>query len=273
MATSMNNSPLPSISILTVARNAENTLARTIQSVLDQHYPKLQYILLDGESSDATPDVIRSFADRLDIWEKIPARGVAQAFNHGLKLCQGDLVGILNADDWFEPDTLMRVAAQADKGNILYGDAAFHDSQGNFRYRFHADHSRLERASSLNHAAVFTRREVFERFGGFDETCSLAMDYAFFLHCMRQGVPFHRIGHVLAHVSLGGISDKHWFRAYREVFRVKRRYRSWPGPLWELMIAAARRIGFGVGYTLGLKRLLALVPSQVDLAGTDDTQR
>ena len=92
---------LPLISIITVSHNAADFIEQTIASVLSQTYPFIEYIVIDGASSDGTVDIIRRYESRLAYWHSKPDRGIAQAFNLGLEQAGGDWIVYLNADDFF----------------------------------------------------------------------------------------------------------------------------------------------------------------------------
>ena len=101
--------PLPSISLVTVNRDYAQYLAATLDSVLDQQYPFLEYIVLDGGSTDGSVDLIRARADRLAHWSSGPDAGQVHALNAGLRRCTGDIVGWLNSDDLHLPHTLATI--------------------------------------------------------------------------------------------------------------------------------------------------------------------
>lgn len=101
---------LPKISVITVVLNGKNFLERAIQSVLQQNYPNLEYIIIDGGSSDGTVDIIKKYSAHISYWQSEPDGGAAFAQNIGLQHASGDLIGFLFADDWYEADTLPAIA-------------------------------------------------------------------------------------------------------------------------------------------------------------------
>lgn len=104
----MTNKNLPLISVITPVRNSAKTLEKTIQSLIDQNYPNLEYIVMDGESSDGTLDIIRRYEKHIDHWDSQKDTGPGGATKRGLKKAKGKLVAFLNADDFYEPDTLLK---------------------------------------------------------------------------------------------------------------------------------------------------------------------
>jgi glycosyltransferase involved in cell wall biosynthesis len=100
---------LPKITVITPVLNGAKTLEKAIQSLLDQNYPNLEYIVLDAASADGTVDIIRKYEQYITFWRSYPDGGPAPAHNEGLRRATGDIIAFLNADDWYEPGVLQRV--------------------------------------------------------------------------------------------------------------------------------------------------------------------
>ena len=96
----------PLVSIITVVLNGESHLEHTINSVLCQTYENLEYIIIDGGSSDGTQDIIRKYQDKIDYWISESDDGIYDAMNKGILQAKGELIGILNSDDWYELETV-----------------------------------------------------------------------------------------------------------------------------------------------------------------------
>ena len=116
---------LPVISIITIVFNGEKYLDQTIRSVLDQNYPSVQYIIIDGGSTDNSINIIKKYEKDLYFWISEKDNGISDAFNKGIARATGDIIGIINADDWYEPKTFERVAQQMDDADICFGDVQF----------------------------------------------------------------------------------------------------------------------------------------------------
>ena len=99
----------PTFSIITITYNAERWLERTILSVLSQSYPNIEYILIDGASKDKTVEIIKQYESGIASWISEPDKGLYDAMNKGIKLCSGDIVGLINSDDWYEKDIFKEV--------------------------------------------------------------------------------------------------------------------------------------------------------------------
>lgn len=211
-------------SILTVVKNDVQNIESTLLSVLSQSIP-VQYIVIDGGSTDGTLDVLKRYEEGLDYLLSEPDRGIADAFNKSIKKCTGDVIGIINSGDWPEHQALEKVKYifETNDCDIVYGDVQYR-KDGKKEYRYSANHLLLKRFMSLNHPAVFVKKELYEKHGMFDERYRYAMDYELMLRFYLAGCKFCYINEVLANMSLGGVSDKNWRKAYGEVYEIKRCY-------------------------------------------------
>lgn len=213
------------ISIITISYNSAATIARTINSVLSQNYSNLEYIVIDGASTDGTIDIIRSYGHQIAYFISEPDQGISDAFNKGIRAATGDIIGILNSDDWYEPGALARAAQEfAQPGNdFLIGALRYwpdHDSS--FVVAPDKDYKKYisYKMPHLNHPAAFFRADVYRSIGDFDRRYRYAMDYDFFLRVERAGKRALFIDTVLANMSLHGASDRHAVLAYRESCRI-----------------------------------------------------
>src|ERR1700733_2556203 len=112
----------PQVSIITVVFNGERYLEQAIRSVLGQSYPNIQYVVINGGSGDGTLSIIRKYEDRISCWISEKDKGISDAFNKGLARCEGEIIGILNADDWYEPDAVALAVKYIEAGDIAFGD-------------------------------------------------------------------------------------------------------------------------------------------------------
>src|SRR5688572_2633651 len=140
MSSSVVQKKYPKISIITPSYNQGEYIEKTILSVLEQNYPNLEYIIIDGGSTDNSTEIIRKYADRITYWISEPDKGQSDAINKGLKLATGDIVNWLNSDDYYEPGALFKVAEAfnnpevnvfAGRSHLFTGvDTIVYDSQG-----------------------------------------------------------------------------------------------------------------------------------------------
>ena len=212
----------PLVTIVTPVRNAAATLERTLRSVLAQDYPAIETIVVDGASTDGTLDILRRYDDKLDLWISEPDSGISDAFNKGIALATGDIVGILNADDWYEPDAVGKIvdAFAATGADAVCGALQYWlGEQRGLVFYSNLENLRLE--STVNHPTLFVRRAVYERHGLFQTRYRYAMDYDLILRFYLHGVRFHVLSDVLANMQLGGRSDSAVLPVSRELYQIK----------------------------------------------------
>src|SRR5450631_422805 len=121
------NSPV--ISIITIVFNGEKHLEQTIRSVLDQSFMCIQYIIIDGGSTDRSVEIIKKFEKHLYFWVSEKDNGISDALNKGISHATGDVVGIIHADDWYEPGVFQRVAENFGDEDVYYGDIQWWKAQ------------------------------------------------------------------------------------------------------------------------------------------------
>ncbi|WP_430462886.1 glycosyltransferase family 2 protein [Thalassolituus sp. LLYu03] len=215
---------MPKFTIITVCYNSEKTIARTIESVLNQKCEDYEYIIVDGCSRDSTIEIIKSYEERFNgrmRWVSERDSGIYDAMNKGISLAQGTYVGLLNSDDWYYPNTLERVAVEVSSGcDVLYGLLEVyrqHEPQ-----RVYANHPSYLVHESLAHPSSFVLREAYHQFGLYSQDYQSASDYDFFLRLYRSNASFKYINHILAGFLTGGVSSSH--KGFYETLKIKRRY-------------------------------------------------
>lgn len=175
------------ISIITATYNRANTLPKTIESVLAQTYGDIDYWIIDGQSQDGTIDVIKSYEPRFNgrmHWVSEPDNGIYDAMNKGIALCTGDVVGIINSDDWFTSNDVVERVAKAftDDVDAVFGDVHFVEI-GNEQKMMRYQSGRIycpfmtRFGFAPPHASFYVRREILERYGNYDTTYKIAGDF------------------------------------------------------------------------------------------------
>jgi glycosyltransferase involved in cell wall biosynthesis len=198
----------PKISVVTPNLNYCRFLEETIRSVLLQNYPDLEYIVMDGGSSDGSLDIIRKYEQWLR-WESKPDVGTSSAINKGLRLADGDILTFLNSDDYYQPGTLAQIACAMDAAQnryVVMGDTNQVNAQGKlvrvWKTRTPTFYSllfqyRLCRIGGIvvmpNQPSVFWRRHVQETLGYFREDLHYAFDYEYWLRMLANGFKFHNV--------------------------------------------------------------------------------
>ncbi len=201
---------LPLVSIITPSFNQGRFLGATIQSVLDQDYPQVEYILIDGGSQDGSLEVIQQYKARLAYWESQADRGQAHAINKGFEHASGQILGWINSDDLLLPSTVSRAVAALDQhpeAQAVYGRLERVDEDGCLiptpllpkdRVVFGVDNFLHE--CSVNQAGCFWRREIMP--GLLDESLQYVMDYDYWIRMLLAGGRFMRLPEVVARFRL-----------------------------------------------------------------------
>lgn len=224
----------PLISVITVCYNSAGTLARALQSVVDQDWRRVEHILIDGASTDGTEEIIERFRSHLAYAVSERDNGIYDAMNKGLDRASGDIVCFLNADDQYaHPHVLSHVARQMQDYQLdaLMGDVGFFHEQSPLRMvrRYRSDRfnpSRLAWGWMPAHPALFLSRHVIQRVGRFKTDYRIAGDYEFIVRVFHGHVVRYRhIPDVLVHMQTGGASTGGWrskMLLNREVLRACR---------------------------------------------------
>lgn len=204
------------VSIITVCYNSAATIKDTIISVLEQDYADIEYIIIDGASKDGTMDIVNQYKDRITKIVSEPDKGIYDAMNKGIQLATGDVVGILNSDDFYESkDVLSHVVKgfkQSNTVDVVFGDLVFVKP---------TDLTKVTRLYALSnyaawklrygwmppHPATFIRREIYIKHGLYKIDFKIAADYELFVRLLLvKGVSFKHINKVLIRMRSGGAS-------------------------------------------------------------------
>ena len=229
------NLPLPLVTIITVVFNGEKYLEQTIQSVINQNYDNVEYIIIDGGSTDGTVDIIRKYEDKIDYWVSEPDGGLYYAMNKGIQLATGELIGLINSDDIYNDGTVSKVTDQYVNPQklrfvIISGSIFRTDSQGNIKIRLYTSHKSLEEKIEwrmpLHHPATFVSCDVYKTIGAFNTKYKIAGDYDFIYRAFHSHkVKFLIIDDFLTSMRLGGLSEEGimsiWIKA-KESFQVRK---------------------------------------------------
>ncbi len=208
----MESSPAPLVSVITAVRNGEKYLADAMQSVIAQTYPRWEYLVIDGASSDRTLDIIRSYESKLAYWTSEPDAGISDAFNKGIAKARGDYLLFLNSDDVLAgPDAVANVTGAAIANGmpgLIYGNCMMVSREDMLPlYVVNRDFSALSFSwgHAPPHPSLFFHRSYFERYGLYDVTFQIAMD----LELLARGITRERVVHVpclVAKMRQGGVS-------------------------------------------------------------------
>jgi glycosyltransferase involved in cell wall biosynthesis len=260
----------PLVSVVTPCLNAERYLEQTIQSVLAQDYPRIEYIVMDGGSTDGTLDLLRRYENRLR-WVSQKDRGTPDAINRGFDLSRGEIFAYLNADDVYLPGAVS-TAVRAFRGDpepaVVYGGAWWIDETGNRIAPYPVrdfDPALLARECFICQPAAFIRRDAFESVGRMDPELNLTFDYELWMRLART-YEMRRIDGTLAlsrmhrsNISLGRRGP-----VFRETFRILRRHYGYVPFQWVygyLCYRADRRDQFFETFRPSVLRYLESLPA------------
>jgi glycosyltransferase involved in cell wall biosynthesis len=217
----------PLVTIITVVLNGASHLEQAITSVLDQSYDNIEYCIIDGGSTDRTVDIIKKYEERIAYWISEPDQGIYDAMNKGIKLAQGDLIGILNADDFYNLGAVgMVVDSYLQNGNpcgIIYGNNYILLEDLGIQYTFGASLN-FGRGMPIGHPAIFVHRECYRQIGGFNNQFRLAADFDFLVRAAKGRVPFVAIDGVLVTFRATGLSTANPLPLIRETMMVIVKY-------------------------------------------------
>lgn len=213
-------------SIITVCFNSEKTIARTIKSVLEQTCQDYEYILVDGASTDSTLEIIRKYEPLFQGKMKLISekdKGIYDAMNKGILAATGELVGIINSDDYYERDALQKIsdAYQGYQYTIIYGMVRS-VLDGKEVAVYIKNHEFLER-DMITHPSCFITKRLYEVFGMYSLEYPYSADYEFMLRIRKEKeIQFVRIYEIITNFSVGGVSDT--VKGYRDTLRLLRQY-------------------------------------------------
>jgi len=234
------------ITVVTPSFNQGQFIERTIQSVLTQSISSLEYYVEDGASTDNTVNILKKYSDQL-FCSSEKDTGQANAINKGFKKATGDIIGWLNSDDLYYPNTLSTVISFFEKYNeidFLYGQANHIDSDDKVinQYRTEPwDLKRLTQRCYLSQPAVFFRRRVFDKIGYLDESLRYCMDYEYWLRAGTQGLTFFYLPTLLAATRLhkDAKTVRQSVAAHREQLKMILKYRPHPSlRMWAAYLYA-----------------------------------
>jgi len=236
----------PKISIITATYNNRHTIEDTLQSLLTQTYKNIEYIVIDGVSSDGTLDILERYRTHINILVSEQDNGVYEALNKGLVRATGDIIGFLHADDnFYSPSTMETIVSSFSTNNIVaaYGDLLYvlrSEPQKIIRYwKSQAfDPSLLKKGWMPAHPTLFFKRRIIEEIGVFDTRYHIAADYEYMLRMLLHYPPtaFHYIPTIITCMKVGGKSNRsigNIIRKMTEDYKIIKKHRI--GGLYTLL--------------------------------------
>ncbi|MDR0560168.1 MAG: glycosyltransferase [Prevotellaceae bacterium] len=222
------------ISIITVCYNRAKTIANTVESVLSQNYTDIEYIVVDGASTDGTREIIEKYRDRISVYVSEPDSGLYNALNKGIRLATGDAVGVLHSDDVFYSCDAVSAIADAflrHNPDMVYGDGIYVNPRSRriVRNWVSGDFSpdKIRNGWLPLHTTVYIRRSLAERYGLYDESYRIAADSEFLLRYMlNPDINIYRLNRYIVSMGTGGVSTRlsKSIIKWREDFRSYKRH-------------------------------------------------
>ena len=208
------SSKAPKVSIITVCFNSDSTIRDTLSSVQSQGYSKIEHIIVDGGSSDNTMNIVSEYKSSLGPVLSEPDKGLYDAMNKGIGMANGDIIGILNSDDFYESDDVIEVAVAAFLSNsdvdIVFGDLVFVNSQNLEKItRFYrAGHFRpwkLRFGWMPPHPATFVTKAAYEKHGKYRLDMKISADYEMFVRWLsKEKLKYVWVDQVMVRMRVGG---------------------------------------------------------------------
>lgn len=197
----------PLITVITVVYNGEKTLEQTIQSVLNQTYDNVEYIVIDGESSDNTLEIIKKYENRIDYWQSEPDKGIYDAMNKGIGMATGDYIALLNADDWYEIWACELIAKEIikKKVDVYHGVIKILDEYDKV-IKVEGNSTSLIANVMIAHPTCFVSKRIYEK-KKYDTNYKSAADYDFVNYLVKVGAVFCFIPEIFANFRIGGMSS------------------------------------------------------------------
>ena len=201
------------ISVITISYNAEDTIEKTLKSIENQSYNNIEHIIIDGGSKDSTLEICNSFSHEAKIISELD-NGVYDAFNKGLKLATGDVIGFLNADDTFYNENSIQDIVDAFSNNetdIVYGNLDYVNEESKVIRNWISrpyEKGLVKKAWKPAHPSFYCKKEVYDRLGGYNDSFKIAGDFELCLRFLEiNQVPSFYLNKKLVKMLVGGISN------------------------------------------------------------------
>ncbi len=223
----MNEPPL--FTIITVCYNAANSIEKTILSVLSQNYPNIEYIIIDGNSTDNTIDIIKKYQFRISKWISSPDKGIYDAMNKGIDLTTGDYINFMNAGDTFYNENVLSCIANKNLSEeVIYGDAIMITESYSF-YQLPLPLTQFVKTLPFCHQSSFTKTSLIKKFK-FDISYRSAADFNLMYQIWLNKYRFKYIPIPMSIFDArNGFSSKHKKRVFEEIGRITGKDKFWIG--------------------------------------------
>ena len=243
---------LPLITVVTVVYNDVKHIEETMLSVVNQTYPNIEYIIIDGGSTDGTVGIIKKYADRIAYWVSEPDKGIYDAMNKGVCRATGEWCSFINAGDVFVHENIVQSIFESGRCDydVIYGDTIHIFTSGRFLHKAE-DVKVLKRRMPFCHQSCFVKSLLLKQYG-FDCQYKVAADYDLFYRLYKQHAYFLRINKVIAVFDgVEGVSSSHPELLFQEYFRIN----------------GKKKFGFVLKTKIHLffKKIIGFLPSKIQI--------
>lgn len=214
----------PTLSVITVVYNNVRDIERTLKSVVEQTYPHIEYVVIDGNSTDGTVDLIKQYAEHIAYWVSEPDTGIYDAMNKGLQQATGDYVLFMNSgDEIYARDTVEQVFGSAPDADIYYGETEmYNENRESLGLRRHAIPAQFNWRSfrfgmNISHQAIYIRRSIA---GRYDPRFQLSADIDWIIRAAKKANKIVNTERLVAKYLVGGLSKKRHWQSLKERFRI-----------------------------------------------------
>lgn len=205
------------VSIITVVYNNKDTIKDAIESVLNQTYKNIEYIIIDGASNDGTVDIIKSYGDNIDKFVSEPDKGIYDAMNKGIKLATGDIIGILNSDDFYTDEYVIEKIVKIfkeKKVDSIFADLVYVKPENLNKIVRYYDSSYFDPSKFVYgwmpaHPTFFVKAWVYEKYGYFKTDYKIAADFELLVRFLaKYKISYYYLNEVIVKMRIGGVSTR-----------------------------------------------------------------
>ena len=237
------------ISIITACFNSEKTIKKTIESILSQEYNNIEYILIDGDSSDSTISIIDNYKNNVAKVISEKDNGIYDALNKGIALATGDIIGFLHSDDYYPNPSIISTVVDNFKNNhidMVWGNIAYVDGNGECKRHYSGKNINFNVGVMPPHPSVFIKRKSYQKHGEFNLNYKIASDY----DLLFRFIVLNKLTHlydknIIINMTPGGTSTKNIFstiRLNKEIYQIHKSHNR-PIRIMNLLKKIPRRLG------------------------------